>query len=255
MEIYSISQVGGQVRVSTLIACSCYYRNGSFMYGSASTNTAEMFTVSSKANKLTAFGCNTLAFLVGYNKHRAGAGCFSMCQDDQSVDRSGQCSGMGCCQTSIAPNLTTFRTIFDGRFNNSEVRDFNPCSYAFVAEQDWFRFEPSYTKDNKLLDKFMHGVPGVLDWVAGSEPCEEAVKNTSSYACVSHNSQCMKSPNATGYLRRWRWICRQPVPVRWVPRSAALWNSLSSFKFTSNYLFIDIQFSYTLVLYDACRYQ
>ncbi|CAD6231297.1 unnamed protein product [Miscanthus lutarioriparius] len=84
--------------------------------------------------------------------------------------------------------------------NNSEVRDFNPCSYAFVAEQDWFRFEPSYLEDRKLTDKFMHGVPAVLDWVAGSEPCEEAVKNTSSYACISKNSQCMKSPNATGYL-------------------------------------------------------
>ncbi|XP_062202412.1 wall-associated receptor kinase 3-like [Phragmites australis] len=201
MEIYNISLLGGQARVSTLIASKCYY-NGSITNGWASTTTAELFTISSKANKLTAVGCNTLAFLGGYNKneYRAGAGCFSMCLDKQSVDHSGQCSGMGCCQTSIAPNLSSFNTTFDERYNNSEVLDFNPCSYAFVAEQDWFKFEASYLEDNKLTEKYKDGVPSVLDWVVGRESCDEAVKNMSSYACISMNSQCIESPNATGYL-------------------------------------------------------
>jgi hypothetical protein len=47
-----------------------------------------------------------------------------------------------------------------------------------------------------------------------------------------------------------------PYLSRWVPRSAALWNSLSSFKFTSSYLFIDIHFSYycmTLADINECQ--
>ncbi|KAL6848397.1 hypothetical protein ACP4OV_021691 [Aristida adscensionis] len=200
VEIYDISLLGGQIRASTLIASKCYYRNGTTTNGWASTGTGNAFTLSSKANKLTAIGCNTLAFLGGYNKHRAGTGCFSMCLDKEGVGDSGQCSGMGCCQTSIAPNLTFFNTTFDERFDNSQVFDFNPCSYAFVAEQDWFSFEPSYLEDNKLTEKFKDGVPAVFDWVAGNKSCDEAVQSTSSYACISKNSQCFNSPNATGYI-------------------------------------------------------
>ncbi|XP_037452356.1 wall-associated receptor kinase 2-like [Triticum dicoccoides] len=200
MEIYNISLSGGQTRVSTLIASKCFYSNSNNTDGWVSSNTADFFKISTKANKLTAVGCNTLAFLGGYNEHSVGAGCFSMCADKQSVDHSGQCSGMGCCQTSIAPNLSSSNISFDDRFDNSEVRGFNPCSYAFVAEQDWFRFEASYLEDNKFTEKFNNGVPTVLDWVAGHENCDEAGNNMSSYACISKNSHCIMSPNATGYL-------------------------------------------------------
>ncbi|KAF8642891.1 hypothetical protein HU200_067036 [Digitaria exilis] len=144
MEIYNISLPGGQVRVNTLIASKCYYKNGNPTDGCASTDTSRFFTISSKANKLTAIGCSTLAYLGGYNRHRVRTGCLSMCLDQQSVDQSGQCSGMGCCQTSIAPNLTSFNISFDNRYDNFNVLGSNPCSYAFVAEQDWFRFEASY---------------------------------------------------------------------------------------------------------------
>nr|CAB3445280.1 unnamed protein product [Digitaria exilis] len=124
----------------------------------------------------------------------------SLLGGQQSVDQSGQCSGMGCCQTSIAPNLTSFNISFDNRYDNSGVLGFNPCSYAFVAEQDWFWFEASYLGGNKFTEKFKDGVPAVFDWVAGNQPCDAAVKNRSSYACISKNSQCVNSPNATGYL-------------------------------------------------------
>ncbi|EEC72337.1 hypothetical protein OsI_05547 [Oryza sativa Indica Group] len=202
MEIYSLNLIGGQAQVSTFIADKCSNNtDGTSTDGWVSTSTAPFFTLSSRANKLTVVGCNTLAFLGGYNEEEqnVGAGCFSMCPDKQSVDSSGQCSGMGCCQTSIAPNLTSLNVTFDSRFNNSEVNSFNPCSYAFVAEQDWFRFEPDYLEGHKFTDKYK-GVSTVLDWVAGRESCAQAPKNRTSYACVSTNSSCINSPNATGYL-------------------------------------------------------
>ncbi|CAM0948018.1 unnamed protein product [Alopecurus aequalis] len=200
MEIYNISLVEGQARVSTLIASKCSYSNTNNTDEWVSSGTADFFKISTKANKLTAVGCNTLAFLGGFNEHNVGAGCFSMCSDKQSVDDSGQCSGMGCCQTSIAPNLSSSNISFDDRFDNSEVRGFNPCSYAFLAEQNWFKFEASYLEDNKFTEKFSDGVPTVLDWVAGHEHCDEAAKNISSYACISKDGHCIMSPNATGYL-------------------------------------------------------
>uniref|UniRef100_A0A0E0K1R0 Protein kinase domain-containing protein n=1 Tax=Oryza punctata TaxID=4537 RepID=A0A0E0K1R0_ORYPU len=201
MEIYSLNMLGGQARVSTFVANKCSNTDGTWTNGWAWAETARFFTLSSRANKLTAVGCNTLAFLLGYNKNKqnVGAGCFSMCRDKQSTDSSGQCSGMGCCQTSIAPKLSSFNVTFDSGFDNSEVNTFNPCSYAFVAEQDWFRFEPAYLEGHKFTDKYK-GVPAVLDWVAGNESCAEAPKNRQSYACVSSNSHCINSPNATGYL-------------------------------------------------------
>ncbi|KQJ92861.1 hypothetical protein BRADI_3g01180v3 [Brachypodium distachyon] len=172
IQIYNINLLGGQATHSTFIASNCFYNKNNFNTGGwASLDTGEFFTVSSKANKLTAVGCNTLAFLVGSNEHSVGAGCFSKCTDKKSVDRSGQCSGMGCCQTSIAPNVFSSNITFDLRFNNSE-----------------------FTKE------FKDGVPTVLDWVAGNENCNEAVKNMSSYACIGKNSHCIESPNATGYL-------------------------------------------------------
>jgi hypothetical protein len=60
-----------------------------------------------------------------------------------------------CCQISIAPNLTSLNITFDGEYmySNSEVQDFNPCSYAFVAEQDWFRFDASYLDGIKFEEK------------------------------------------------------------------------------------------------------
>jgi hypothetical protein len=57
MEIYNISLLGGQIRVNTLIAYKCY-NNGTT---TVSTRTGRLFTISSKANKLTAIGCYTLA--------------------------------------------------------------------------------------------------------------------------------------------------------------------------------------------------
>ncbi|GJN27491.1 hypothetical protein PR202_gb15519 [Eleusine coracana subsp. coracana] len=57
VEIYNISLLGGQARVNTLIASKCY---GSDTSGWASTQTAQLFTLSGKANKLTALDATHL---------------------------------------------------------------------------------------------------------------------------------------------------------------------------------------------------
>ena len=144
------------------------------------------------------------------------------------------------------PNLTSFNITFDGRYNNYDVLGFNPCSYAFVAEQDWFRFEAFYLEDNKLTEKFKDGVPAVFDWVTGNQSCDEAVKNRSSYACISKNSQCVNSPNATGYLCN----CTDGFKGNPYLEDGCQGHQLSRIHFllyTSSYLFTDLQLLYTLV--------
>ncbi|WVZ61560.1 hypothetical protein U9M48_011416, partial [Paspalum notatum var. saurae] len=206
LQVYSISLLSGQVRLSTLISYKCYYGKDNTTDGlTTSIHASEFFTISSKDNELTAIGCNTLALLRDYKRNKARTGCFSVCPEERrSVHPSddAKCSGMGCCQTAIAPNLTSFNITFDESYRDSEVSGFNPCSYAFVAEQNWFRFQASYLEHehSELTDKYRHGVPAVFDWVAGNQSCDEAAKNRSSYACTSNNSQCVNSPNATGYL-------------------------------------------------------
>jgi hypothetical protein len=255
MEIYNISLLQGQVRVSTLIASKCYYDENRTTDGWSSARTGRFFTISSKANKFTAIGCYTLGYLGGYNKQRTGTGCLTMCLDKQGVDQSALCSGMGCCQTSIAPNLTSINITFDGGYSNSEVRDFNPCSYAFVAEQDWFKFNASYLEGNNFTDKFKDGVPSVFDWVSGNQSCDEAVKDRSSYACISKNSQCINSPNATGYLCN----CTDGFEGNPYLADGCQGQQLCTNHFllyTSSYIFTDLQLLiYCVLLFYVCRYQ
>jgi hypothetical protein len=89
----------------------------------------------------------------------------------------------------------------------------SPCSYAFVADANWFKFHPLYVTSTKFREMYGsgsdRGVPLVLDWVVGNETCEEAVKNNmyaywcatrvSSYACLSDNSFCLNASIGLGY--------------------------------------------------------
>lgn len=65
-------------------------------------------TVSNK-NKFTAIGCATIAIIQGKNQHDYTSGCVSFCDKD-SINNSTQCTGVGCCQTSIPRNLRSFRS-------------------------------------------------------------------------------------------------------------------------------------------------
>jgi hypothetical protein len=79
----------------------------------------------------------------------------------------------------------------------------SPCSYAFVADANWFKFHPLYVTSTKFGEMYGsgsdRGVPLVLDWVVGNGTCEEAVNNASSYACLSDNSFCLDASIGLGY--------------------------------------------------------
>jgi hypothetical protein len=161
----------------------------------------------------TAIGCATIAMIQGvvnHNQYVYTSLCGSFCHRD-SIDNSTECNGMGCCQIPIPPNLQTLKFSFltmDG-MNYSTVTSFSPCSYAFVAEAGWFKFNTSYATSTDFGTQYEaddRGVPMVLDWAVRNETCMEANKNMeSSHVCLSKNSECIDAPNGLGY----RCICSQ----------------------------------------------
>ncbi|CAM0152276.1 unnamed protein product [Urochloa decumbens] len=201
-KVFDINLSQGEARVQKYIAFSCdkenddtglpeYDQESSFRYGHS-------FTISNTKNKFTAIGCATIAIIQGKNEHAYTSACGSFCSED-SIENSTECTGMGCCQTSIPDNLRHYQITFltVRGMNYSAVKNFSPCSYAFVAETDWFKFSTSYAKSTEFAQLYS-GVPMVLDWVVDNKTCGEAQK-MESYACLAMNSTCIDVQNGLGY--------------------------------------------------------
>ncbi|KAK1314102.1 Wall-associated receptor kinase 5 [Acorus calamus] len=126
-------------------------------------------------------------------------GCYSVCENPNMVS-NGSCNGIGCCQTSIPKGLKDFVIQIDSYNNYSGVIGFSPCSYAFLADRNWFTFHGLSDFSGEFYDKHNGEAPLVLEWAIGNQTCEEAQRAPNSdYACVSKNSYCYDSNNAPGY--------------------------------------------------------
>ncbi|KAI9123046.1 hypothetical protein K1719_005935 [Acacia pycnantha] len=80
-----------------------------------------------------------------------------------------------------------------GSLNYTDVRYFNPWSYAFVAENGSFHFSSQDLLDLSNRTQF----PVVLDWAVGDQTCAKAQRNESSYTC-KNNTRCLDSSSLTG---------------------------------------------------------
>lgn len=124
-----------------------------------------------------------------YEDRNYSTGCLSIC--DSIPKENGQCSGEGCCQTSVPMESKRF-IISSGRFAEASVNNSNTCSYAFLVEEGMFSFFPSRDLQNlRNVTKF----PVVLDWSIGGQTCQQ-VGNTS---ICGQNSVCLDSTTRTGY--------------------------------------------------------
>ncbi|RZC48169.1 hypothetical protein C5167_041109 [Papaver somniferum] len=191
-DVLNISIPDGQMTVEVYIASDCSDKNVKTYDASARLG---KFIFSNTRNKFIAIGCNTLAYLE-LNQGGIGTGCMSVCNSTEDTT-NGSCSGIGCCEASIPAGLMKYAAkvkIVDKRKNFG----FNPCSYAFLTEANSFSFSSSYLKDFK--NNGSGTVPVVVDWTIGNDSCEEAVKNSTSYAC-GPNAVCIQgsSTTAPGY--------------------------------------------------------
>ncbi|KAJ6709268.1 WALL-ASSOCIATED RECEPTOR KINASE 2-LIKE ISOFORM X2 [Salix koriyanagi] len=158
------------------------------------------FIISDADNIFVSIGCDTVASLSGYlkeagsNETQYKVGCMSSCNTLKYVPND-TCSGIGCCQTSLAKGVDDFSITVTSQTDHSGILDFSPCSYAFIIEEKKFNFSQSSLLDLQKVTK----LPMVVDWSIGNNSCAEVKTNTS--ACQG-NSTCYDPDNGNGYLCR-----------------------------------------------------
>ncbi|CAL5386716.1 unnamed protein product [Camellia sinensis] len=185
--------LSGQLRISPAVAYDCFSEGGvSENYYDPWLRLAK-FRISYTRNKFMAVGCDSYAVISGSQGQKYDTGCLSLCDNINDVI-NGSCSGIGCCQTSMPKGVRSFYISVKSYDNHTLVWNFNPCSYAFVAEEAAYNF--SSLDLANLQNRTMF--PAVLDWSIGNQTCAEAKNNLTSFACKA-NSDCYDFDNGPGY--------------------------------------------------------
>lgn len=198
LEIYEISD--SQLRISNVMAKKCYNQTGALVQENiAWTNLKTTPYSFSELNKFTVIGCDDFALITGSDDRNFTSGCVSLCSKAEDV-QDGYCSGIGCCQTSIPRGLKYYFASLSTLKNHTTVFSFDPCSYAFLGEQDRFIFRgASDFSDPNFQQRTLATVPIVLDWAIGNLSCSAAQK-ANDYACQA-NSYCVDSDTGLGGYR------------------------------------------------------
>ena len=184
----------GQIDISMYIAHDCYDEQGvpdGNNSNNPSLNLASIFTVSNTQNKFVVVGCDTYAYLYGYQPDNEfySTGCSSQCESTTYIV-NGSCSGVACCELDLPIGLRNITITSNSFYNHTKVWSFNPCGYAFIIKNGTFTF--SVDSLRSLRDK--EEMPMVFDWAIGNEDIE----NKSSYICGG-NSTHIDSDNGPGY--------------------------------------------------------
>ncbi|KAL4372078.1 hypothetical protein AHAS_Ahas06G0229800 [Arachis hypogaea] len=161
-QVTSINITKGQVEMMAPVSKSCRDTSSD---ETTYLVTFPSFTVSRNDNKFVSVGCDTFGYLnSSYDGGRTySTGCLSRCYGNMFdiVDES--CSGFGCCQMDIPPNMVNI-SIQAASFDNfEESLSFNNCSYSFVVKNGNYTF---YKKDLKKLR--FDDVAVIYDWSGGA---------------------------------------------------------------------------------------
>ncbi|KAL3737286.1 hypothetical protein ACJRO7_026111 [Eucalyptus globulus] len=192
LQISDISVEDHEMRISLWVGRDCYNSSG---YDQSSSFypwlTLAKFPISSAKNKFTAVGCDTLPYFHD-RRENFSLGCMSLCGNITNVS-NGSCSGVGCCETNIPTDSLNYQISFMSFYKHAYVLDFNPCSYAFVAEIGSYNFSIGDFKQLRSRKSTL-----VLDWAIGKQTCEDAEKDPASYMC-KQNTKCANAENGSGY--------------------------------------------------------
>ncbi|WVY89904.1 hypothetical protein V8G54_035418 [Vigna mungo] len=198
VQILNIS-LAGKIDILTLISeiCKNDLLGGVKTYGNDHFLITPAFAISSEDNKFVSVGCDTYGYLNSFrNGTRSSTGCLTRCNTFESVEsmqRSGNCTGIGCCQVDIPPGMKniTFEAFSFNNFNFTS--DFNKCGYSFVVKNGNYTFSVDH-----LSGLPFNMTPIVMDWSVGSDTCEASMLRAD-YACKSPYSECENSPFEYGY--------------------------------------------------------
>lgn len=191
--VLKISVENATAIVNLTMTYVCYNQSGRSLENERIYNlTDSPFTFSATQNKFIGIGCDTLAIMDGSKGEPYASGCMSLCNSPVNMTAEGSCSGIECCQTPIPKYVELLQISLDSFNNHSDILEFNPCSFAFLADLNWFDFSKInlsyYPADNEMIKSQV-----VLDWFVKNETCESA-----SYAC-GPNSNCSNHNNNKGY--------------------------------------------------------
>ncbi|KAJ4818768.1 Wall-associated kinase family protein [Rhynchospora pubera] len=146
--------------------------------------------------------CYTLAYIVATQQDSSSywSGCASFCQRlNSTTGNGGSCNGLGCCQTGIPAGLSYYKVQWG--YHNNSAWEFNPCQYAVLVEEDWYKFQIEDLSEHYFLDRTETHVPFVLDWaIRDNGTCQDGVENSTKPACLSNHSICNNTSNGEGYL-------------------------------------------------------
>ncbi|KAM7514802.1 hypothetical protein LguiA_004385 [Lonicera macranthoides] len=193
LQVLSISAEVGELRILHPVSRFCFDSSGYINQSRSISWTINIvkFPFSYTRNKFTSVGCATTALISGPNYT---TGCISDCtQAEHAVN--GLCTGIGCCEARIPRGVSRFNFSLENLRNHSSVYGFNPCSYFFVVEEGNYSFNSVDLWNLSGHDQF----PLVVDWSVGTVACPDALRDESSYACRSSNSDCVNSTNGPGY--------------------------------------------------------
>ncbi|KAL9331017.1 hypothetical protein ACSQ67_000627 [Phaseolus vulgaris] len=166
-------------------------------HGNEPTLSTPAFIISSEDNKFVSVGCDTYGYLNSFhNGTESSTGCLTRCNSLDSVEsmqRSGNCTGIGCCQVDIPPGMKNI-SLQAYSFNNfNSTSDFNQCGFSFVVKNGNYTFSLDHLKSIPFDKALM-----VIDWSVGNDTCDASM-DTTDYACKSDNSYCENSPYEYGY--------------------------------------------------------
>ncbi|KAK9059309.1 hypothetical protein SSX86_021928 [Deinandra increscens subsp. villosa] len=185
IEIYNISD--SEIRIPTSVAYKCYNQNGTIANEYDWWIGLSTFTFSQK-NMLTVLGCDDYSFIRGTNGKDFSGVCSGVCSKIQDVSENGQCSGMGCCQTSIPKGIDYYNITLNSFQNHTGVHPFNQCGYAFLGEEGGFMFHGA-------RDLYESTVRVVVDWVIApkgscTDESDECKENSSCYGVDGGGYRC-----------------------------------------------------------------
>ncbi|GJR00747.1 wall-associated receptor kinase 2-like protein [Tanacetum coccineum] len=200
IEIYSISD--SEFRIFTGVGYRCYEQYGNVSDQFNYWTNLQTFTFSEK-NKFTVIGCDDYALITGKEKDDFSSGCFGLCSKASDVG-NGECSGKGCCQTSIAKGLKFYNVTLNTFRYHIDVWSINTCGLAFLGEEGTFQFAGASDLSNStdLYDRVRSTVLVVIDWVIGhNSNCSEATEckeNSECYDVDGGGYRCRCNPGYEG---------------------------------------------------------
>ncbi|KAF0892266.1 hypothetical protein E2562_014848 [Oryza meyeriana var. granulata] len=192
--VLDISLLEGYIRVTgqTVYSSQCH-NNSQRILDLSITN----YMFSHTQNKFTVVGCDAMAMIrnvtdraVNSTVSRYLGGCVSFCASEESIV-NGECSGVGCCQSSVPKGLNAlnleFISIRNQLMPSSRSNGSNStwCSKAFIAEQDSYTF----SRDDLDGDLGKENLTMVLDWYIKGGRCNESRRVPLTYKC-KENSDC-----------------------------------------------------------------